>query len=181
MLALFKLFTVFVHCCFSICYFHRLEHKNEFVNQITMGHRSKSVACNVVFMTFRLRRFHSLPCGFMRFQHTTRNCFWSFSDAISDCANTFGRPFGASLLQSMTAATGLSSFLLAFFESFFVVLVVRIDEVNPSQSLSIVELRLLFCFSRIWAALPIFVHSCGHTWSGLVVVWTLVNLPPNHM
>ena len=36
----------------------------------------KSFACNVVFMIVRLRRFHSLLCGFMRFHHTTVNRFW---------------------------------------------------------------------------------------------------------
>ena len=35
----------------------------------------------------------------------------------------------------MTAAMGLSSFLLAFFESFFVILVVRIEHCRASVSL----------------------------------------------
>ena len=34
------------------------------------------------------------------------------------------------------------------------------------------------CFSRFWAALPILAHTSGR--SGLVVVWTFVNLHPDH-
>ena len=37
----------------------------------------KPFACNVVFMIWGLRRFHSLPCGFMRFHFSTINRFRS--------------------------------------------------------------------------------------------------------
>ena len=75
-----------------------------------MGHRSKSFTRSMIFMTFRLRRFHSLPCGFLWFQ--PQSVFGVVSNAISDCANTFVIPFGA-LLHGMTGAIGLSTFLFA--------------------------------------------------------------------
>ena len=70
------------------------------------------------------------------------------------------------------------------FESFFVILVIRINDVNSCQPWSIVEFSLLvfpFLFSRFWAALQISVHTSGHTWSGLVVVWTLGSVLPAHI
>ena len=36
----------------------------------------------------------------------------------------------------------------------------------------------IIAFLCWWAALPIFVQSLGHTWSGLVVVWIFVGPPP---
>ena len=50
-------FPLFVHY-FCIRNFHRLWLKNKLV-----------FARNVVFMIFRMRRFNSLPCGFMGFQY----------------------------------------------------------------------------------------------------------------
>ena len=38
-----------------------------------------------------------------------------------------------------------------------------------------------FCFTRFWAALPILIHTSGHTWSGMEVVWILASLSPDHM
>ena len=45
------------------------------VNQVVMGHRSETFACIAIFMFCEWRRFLSLPCGFMRFHHTTINRF----------------------------------------------------------------------------------------------------------
>ena len=87
--------------------------------------------------------------------------------------NSFLEPFGMQLppqplsccqlrafLLHFMAATGLSTFLLAFFESFFVILVIRI---NGSKCLPVVEHVSSFgfsffhsCFSRLWAVSPIY-------------------------
>ena len=72
-----EIFPCLVHGTCCIRNLHRLWHGNELVHQMLMGHRSKSFACNVVFMVFRLRGFHSMPCGSMTFQDTTLNSFWS--------------------------------------------------------------------------------------------------------
>ena len=120
--------------------FHCMRHRNKLVNPIVMGHR--------IFVFCGWRRFHSLPCGFMRFHSSTRNSFLE--------------PFGMQLppqplsccqlrafLLHFMAATGLSTFLLGFFESFFVILVIRI---NGSKCLPVVEHVSSFGFS--------FFHSC---------------------
>ena len=56
--------------------FHCKKHKNKFVNQIVMAHRNETFACNAIFMFCKKRRFQQLPCGFMRFHHTTINRLW---------------------------------------------------------------------------------------------------------
>ena len=45
----FELFPFLVYCCFRIRNFHRLRHRNEFVKQVVMNHRSISFACDVIF------------------------------------------------------------------------------------------------------------------------------------
>ena len=59
-----------------------------------------------------------------------------------------------------------------------IVSVVWIDEVKSSPSFGFSFAHS--CFSRFWAALPIFVHTSGYTQSGLVVVWIFVSLLPDH-
>ena len=70
-----ELFPFLVRCCICILNFDRRWHRNKLVNQIVMGHRSKSFACNVFFVNTKLRRFHSLPCGFVIFHFSTINRF----------------------------------------------------------------------------------------------------------
>ena len=41
--------------------------------QNVMGHRRETIACNAIFVFCKLRRFHSLPCGLMRFHFSTIN------------------------------------------------------------------------------------------------------------
>ena len=124
-------------------------------------------------------RFHPLPCGFVRFHCTT--------------IFRFGNRLGCSVLRCSHLRGACLSFLFAMhcrchrsfqfsppIVSFFVILVLRINQVNSSQSSSFIEFGILFFlfFERFWAALPILVHTYSHTWSGLVVVWTSVSLPP---
>ena len=52
----FERLPFLVHCCFCTRNFHRLWQSNQFVNQIVMGHRSISFACNVVFVIFRVEK-----------------------------------------------------------------------------------------------------------------------------
>ena len=65
-----ELFPCIIHCSLCIRNFHHLWQRNKLVLQIVKCHRSESFACDVVIMIFRLKRFHSLPCGFMRFHNT---------------------------------------------------------------------------------------------------------------
>ena len=83
------------------------------------------------------RRFHSLPCGFMRIHFST--------------INRFGDLLGCNFLLCSHIRGASPNFLFArhgcyhrsfqfsprIFESFFVLLVIRTDKVNSSQSSSI--------------------------------------------
>ena len=134
-------FPFFIHCCLL-----HLRPWNKHVNQIVMGHRiKKPLPAMVLFMMFRLRRFHSLPCGFMRFHHALMNRFLESVGMQSPTfATTFVMPFG-DLLHSMTAARGLSKLYPRILDSFCVISVIRINKVNSSQSSSIVESWFLVC------------------------------------
>ena len=133
-----------------------------------MGHRSKSFTRSMIFMIFRLWRFHWLPCGFLWLQ--PQSVFGVVSDAVSDCANTFVIPFGA-LLHGMTGAIGLSTFLFAclpkVFPFFFSHVCLSVSEQCRDSA----------------SPMPIlvFLHTSGHTWSGLVVDWLFVSHPTDHI
>ena len=75
------------------------------------------------------------------------------------------------------AAMGLSNFSPRIFEGFFIFMVIRINKVNSAHSSSIVELRLLvspiLVFLDSERLYQSWVRTSGHTWSGLVVDWTL--------
>ena len=96
-------------------------------------------ACNLVFVIFRWRRFHSLPCGFVRFHHTTISCLWNLVRCIQLRSQLVVLEW-TSFLHCMAASTGLSNFLLACSRvsvySWFSI-------VDSSQSSSIVEFWLL--------------------------------------
>ena len=134
-----ELFPFLVHCGFCILNFHRLWHRNKLVHQVVMCHRSKSFACNVVFMIFGLRREDSSRCCVDSRGSTLQpyTVLEHFSDAISGFAATFVMILGG-LLHGLAGVIGI-------FENFFVFFVIRIGKVNSSQSSSIVELRFLFC------------------------------------
>ena len=171
-----------VHCVFCIRNFHRLWHWNELVYQVVMRHRSKSFACNVVIMNFGLKRFHSLPCGFMRFHFTTIHCFGILLGSNFRLRSHFRDAIWRSSTRHGWCHKYFQFSPRVFFVNFFVFFVTWIDEVHSSQSSSSVELWFFFCpfscLSRFWAALPFFVPTCGHTWSGLVVDWIFVSLSP---
>ena len=81
---------------FCIRNFHRLWHRNKFVHQIVMCHRSKSFTCNVILMVFGLRRFCSLSRRFMSVHFsiihgfgTPFHCQFSASHSLSRCLSVF--------------------------------------------------------------------------------------------
>ena len=49
---LFELLPFFVHCCFCIRNFHRLEDGNELAREIVMTQRVEHLFRNVIFVTF---------------------------------------------------------------------------------------------------------------------------------
>ena len=131
----------------------------------------------------KCRRFQSLPCGFIRFHYTTTsrfgNLLWCI---ILLCSHLRGAGMNFPL-----ARHGCCPWVFPIFSSHFWGVLCNLGHQDQwSKSLSAFEhcrLRLLFfpfLFSRFWAALPFFVHTSGHTWSGLAVVSIFVNLHPNH-
>ena len=127
-----ELIPFFIHCSFYIRIFHRLEHRKNLCTKFVMGHGSKSFACNVGFMIFRLRRFRSLPRGFMKFHFTTINRLWSLLGYnLRLCKH-----FRDAIWSSFTRHDGCHrsfQFSSRIFVSFFVILVFRTNEVNSSQ------------------------------------------------
>ena len=77
-------------------------------------------------------------------------------------------PLGA-LLQCMAGAPSLSSSLLAFL-SFVVFFIVKIDEVNPFQSSSIVEFWLLVFPLLFFSILSGITYFSPHFWPH--VIWS---------
>ena len=70
------------------------------------------------------------------------------------------------------------------FENSWVFSVTWINEVNPLSLRALSSFGFSFahsCFSPFWAALPIFVHTSGNTWSCLVVDWIFVSLTLDHI
>ena len=116
-----------VYCFCRIRDFPRLRHRNKLVKQIVMGHRSKTFACNVVFMMFGLRRFHSLSCGLMRFHHTTIRRVWS----VLGCNLRLCKHFRDAIWKSFTRHGRCHRFFQIssrIFQSLFVFFIIRIDE-----------------------------------------------------
>ena len=106
---------------------------------------------------FRRRTFHSLPCGFVGFHCTTINGFWN----LVRCSHLRSQfPVASvSLLFARHGCVHWPSQFSSRFENFFVCMVIRIDEVDSSQSSSIVELWLLvfpFLFFSILSGFPSF-------------------------
>ena len=140
---LFELFHSLSTAAFCIRIFYRLWHWDELVYHFVMRHRIKSFACNVIFLFCRWRRFHSLPCGFIRFHCTTIHCFGTLLGSNFLLRSHFRDawlPF---------ARHGWShrpcQFSPHVFENFFALFVIRIDRVDSSQSSSFVELQFFFC------------------------------------
>ena len=168
-------FPVLANCCLRIRNFHRLGHKNKCVNQKCNGSLKWNLylQCDLhVLSPETIPRvamwIHEIPLHNQK--KRSGNFFW---DEISCFAATFVVVVWAFLLHSMAAAKSLSKFFLASFE--FLCNLGHQDQ--RSKFLSVFE-QSSFGFSsahsycsRFWAALPIFVHTSGHT---------CVNLLPDH-
>ena len=159
--ACLELFPSFIHCSFCIWNIHCLKHRNEIVNQIGMGHRSKPFACNVVFMISRLRRFNSLPCGFVKFQHTTILRFWNLVGCIKPrCGYLSAGRAGRTLCSLFARHSRVHMhFQLSprIPNDFFVFFILWINKVDASHSSSIFEFWLLvfpFLFFSLLSGFP---------------------------
>ena len=147
-----------------------------------MDHRSKSSTCNVIFVFFWKRRFHSLSCGFVGFHYTSIDGSWN----LVRCSLLHSQLLLVwfSFLHGMTASIDLSNFLLVFLRIFLHSCSSGSLKVDSSQRRVFSSFDFSFfhsCFSRFWADFQILVHTSGHTLSELVVVWTFVSLPGSHI
>ena len=140
----FELFPFLVHCCFRLRNFHRLRHRNKLANHIVMWHRSNPFACHVVFKIFSLRRFRSLPSGFMRFHDAFMNRFWSLFGCNLQLRNHFRDAIWRSFTRHAWCHRSFQ-FSPRIFEDFFVCFVIQIDKVNSSQFASVVEFWFFLC------------------------------------
>ena len=139
-----ELLPFLVHCSFCIQNFHCLRQKNTCGNQVVMSYRSETFARNAIFMFCEWRRFRSLLCGFMRFSNATTKRFGNLLGCNFMLCSHFP---GASLSFPSARHGGCNrsfQFSPRIYESFFVMLVIRINKVkNSSQSSSIVGFGLL--------------------------------------
>ena len=142
-----------------------------------MRHRSKSFACNVVFMIFGLRRFHSLPCGFMRFHHTTIHflgilgCNFRIRNHLSWCHFEIFYTASRSRFFSVVERCRVLA-------SRFSILVV-LDSGRPYQCSSIV-LAIRDLFSQSFELLSISPRTTKISWDVfLLIAWILWILTKN--
>ena len=144
-----------------------------------MCHRSKSFSCNAIFVNFGLQRFRSLPRGCMRFHYTTTHCFRLFFIAYFRLCIRL-----RVACLSFTQHRG-SHKSFRFFPRNLWISECSLSSGSMKSVFEYCRASFFFfahsCFSRFWAALPIFVQTSGHTWSGLAVVWIFVSLPPDHI
>ena len=103
------------------------------VCQIVMCHRVVSFARDEVFVLCRYRRFHSLSCGFMRLHRTTINRFWESLESNFLLCNHFRDASVNHPVGRHSWCHGSFQFSPRIFESFFVILMIRINEVNASR------------------------------------------------
>ena len=113
----------------------------------------------------------------MSFSLQSKKCLGSLLGCnLLLCKKLFGMPFGAFLSQCMTGAIGLFKFSFRIFESFYVILVVRIAEVYPLQSSSIVEFRFLLRAILFLSIVSGFTHFCPNFWPYMTWSGSCLNL-----
>ena len=111
-------------CSFYVRNLHCLRHGNKFVNQIVVDHRSATFACNAIIVFCRQRRFHSLPCGFMRFHFFNHKSFFEICwDAIPALQPLCGAGLSVPFEKHCWCQRPFQCYP-RIFESFFVILVI---------------------------------------------------------
>ena len=125
-------------------------------------------------MCFGLQRFWSLSRRFMRFHNTTIHFLNSFSSPIFGFAPVF--TMVGCLLHGIAVAIGLHNFLLCVFENFWIFSIFRIDDVNASQSSSIIELWLLGCPFLLFSLLSGFTNFGPNFWPYMIWSGSRLNL-----
>ena len=91
--------------------------------------------------------------------------FWDVNSSFAAIFVVLVRAF---LWHGMVAAMGLSQYYPRIFESFFVILVIRINEVNSSQSSSIVEFWLLVSPFLFFSILNGFTNFGPYFWPYMI-------------
>ena len=79
-----SLFSLFIHCCFCIWYFHCLRHTNKFAHKIVVTQWNHSFSSNMIFMTSVKSSFQSDSHKFVSFNSTSVFCL-----VFSNCATGF--------------------------------------------------------------------------------------------
>ena len=162
-----KFLPFLLQCCFRIRNFHRLRQRKKLVNQIEMGHRVVSFACDVVFIIFRLRWFQTLSLGLVRLRDTCMLCFWNL---VGFTTLRFSCPEASNvslflLCMALTPPLELPTFSSHFWRFLYIL------RLGSSIADS--------CFSLFWAAFPIWVHTASHIFRS-VVAWFVVSISPDH-
>ena len=171
-------FPFLVHGSLCIWNLSRLWHWNNLTHQIKMCHGSKSFSSNAIFMCFGLQRFCSLPRRFVGFHFSAIHCFeLSFVATLRLCIR-----FHNARMRFVHPPTGHGcghrsfQFSPRVFWNFFVLFVIWIDEVNSSQSSSIVELWFFFCPFLFFSILSGFTNFRPNFWPYMIWSGCRLNL-----
>ena len=134
-------------------------------------------------MILGLRRFHSLPCGFMRFNSTTRRCFGILLGFNFRLRSHLRDAIGWFITRRGWCHRSFQ-FPPRVFENFFVLFVIWIDEVSSSQSSSIVEPWVFLLPIPFFSILSAFSNFRPNFWPYMIWSGSRLNLCqslPDHM
>ena len=147
------------------------------MHKITMCHSSEPFPSYALFMCFGLQRLCSLSRRLVGFHHTTIHCFELLLMAIF---LRYIRFHDARILFVSLAGHGWSHRSFQFsprgFENVFVLFVIRIDKVNPSQCSKTVELWSFFCPFLFFSFLSGFDNFRPNFWPDMIWSGSRLNL-----
>ena len=124
---------------------------------------------------FRLKRFHSFPCGFRRFHFSTIHCF----EILPRCNFRLRNHFRDAILRSFTrhgCCHRYVQFSLRVLEDFCVFFIIWIDEATSPQSSSIVEIWFFFCPFLFFSILSGFTNYRPYFWPHMIWSGSRLNL-----
>ena len=104
----------------------------------------------------------------MRFHFTTMKRFWSLLGCFVRPRTHFRDASLSFPLARHGYCHGSFQFSPRIFECFFVILVIRLNKVNSSQTSGIVEFCLLVCPFLFFSILSGFNNFCAYFWSYMI-------------
>ena len=149
----FELLPFLIHCCFCFRNFHRLRHRNNFMNQVVVGHRSISFTCNVILMVLDCE--DAARCLVDSWDSTMQSYMVSKSFSLPIFGFAFAFALLGCLFHGIAGAISLSDFLLGMLGISEYSLSCGSMKQIPLSPRALPNFGFSFdhsCFSRFWAA-----------------------------